>query len=231
MSSTSGSTWTATAKPRRMYMPEEYVLTGESMKSSISANSTISSKRLTISRFVSPSITPLMKMFSRPEISGWKPAPSSIRAEIRPRTSTVPVVGLVMPATSLSSVLLPEPLRPIRPTVLPGTTASDTPSTARSTSPGSSSLARLPLSRALFSVENCRRYAYRRYSFVTSRSTIAGSVTLPPRRNPATDRRARSRPGTARRSPAPERRATSSARTVRRRTGSPGRRRRYGRRG
>ena len=53
-----------------MYMPDEYVLTGESMKSSSSANSTISSKRLAISRFASPSITPLMKMFSRPEISG-----------------------------------------------------------------------------------------------------------------------------------------------------------------
>ena len=27
---------------------------------------------------------PLMKTFSRPVISGWKPAPSSIRAEILP---------------------------------------------------------------------------------------------------------------------------------------------------
>ena len=32
MSSTSGSTWMATAKPSRMYMPEEYVFTGASMK-------------------------------------------------------------------------------------------------------------------------------------------------------------------------------------------------------
>jgi hypothetical protein len=53
-----------------MYMPEEYVFTGASMKSSISANSTISSKRLVISRFVRPSMIPLMKTFSRPEISG-----------------------------------------------------------------------------------------------------------------------------------------------------------------
>ncbi len=31
---------------------------------------------------------PLMKTFSRPEISGWKPAPSSISAEMRPSTRT-----------------------------------------------------------------------------------------------------------------------------------------------
>ena len=58
---------------------------------------------------------PLMKMFSRPEISGWKPAPSSISAEMRPSTVTWPSVGRVMPATHLSSVLLPDPLRPITP--------------------------------------------------------------------------------------------------------------------
>ena len=33
---------------------------------------------------VRPSMMPLMKTFSRPEISGWKPAPSSISAEMRP---------------------------------------------------------------------------------------------------------------------------------------------------
>ena len=58
---------------------------------------------------------PLMKTFSRPEISGWKPAPSSMRAEMRPFTATAPSVGLVMPATSLSIVLLPEPFRPMIP--------------------------------------------------------------------------------------------------------------------
>ena len=68
-SSTSGLTLMATANPRRMYIPDQYVLTGASMKSSISANSTISSKRFTISRFVRPSMTALMKTFSRPEIS------------------------------------------------------------------------------------------------------------------------------------------------------------------
>ena len=96
-------------------MPDEYVLTGASMNSCSSANSTISSKRLATSRLVRPSMMPLMKTFSRPEISGWKPAPSSMRAEIRPSTFTVPVVGFVMPATSFSAVLLPEPLRPMIP--------------------------------------------------------------------------------------------------------------------
>ena len=33
---------------------------------------------------------PLMNTFSRPEISGWKPAPSSMSAEMRPFTFTVP---------------------------------------------------------------------------------------------------------------------------------------------
>ena len=58
---------------------------------------------------------PLMKTFSRPEISGWKPAPSSMSAEMRPLTVTLPVVGREMPATHLSIVLLPEPLRPTMP--------------------------------------------------------------------------------------------------------------------
>ena len=64
---------------------------------------------------VRPSMMPLMKTFSRPEISGWKPAPSSISAEMRPSTRTVPLVGLVMPATSFSAVLLPDPFRPMTP--------------------------------------------------------------------------------------------------------------------
>ena len=64
------------------------------MNSSSSANPTISSKRCAISRLDRPSMMPLMKTFSRPEISGWKPAPSSISAEMRPFTVTVPLVGL-----------------------------------------------------------------------------------------------------------------------------------------
>src|SRR3989441_4610388 len=46
-----------------MYMPEEYVLTGASMNSRSSANSTISSNRRAISRFVRPSMIPLMNTF------------------------------------------------------------------------------------------------------------------------------------------------------------------------
>jgi hypothetical protein len=60
-----------------------------------------------------------MKTFSRPEISGWKPAPSSISAEMRPSTFTVPSEGLVIPATSFKSVLFPDPLRPMTPSVRP----------------------------------------------------------------------------------------------------------------
>ncbi len=58
---------------------------------------------------------PLMKMFSRPEISGWKPAPSSISAEMRPSTTMLPLFGREMPATHLSSVDFPDPLRPMTP--------------------------------------------------------------------------------------------------------------------
>ena len=90
-----------------------------------------------ISFFESPSMMPLMKTFSRPEISGWKPAPSSMSAEMRPCTSTVPVVGLVMPATSLSSVLLPEPFRPMTPSVRPAGSVNDTSFTAENVSSGS----------------------------------------------------------------------------------------------
>ena len=85
------------------------------MKSSSSAKRTISSNRFVISFFDRPSMMPLMKTFSRPEISGWKPAPSSISAEMRPSTVTVPRVGRVIPATHFSIVLLPDPLRPMMP--------------------------------------------------------------------------------------------------------------------
>ena len=61
---------------------------------------------------------PLMATFSRPLISGWKPAPSSMRAEMRPSTvEACPRVGWVMPAMSFSSVDLPEPFSPMTPKV------------------------------------------------------------------------------------------------------------------
>ena len=75
---------------------------------------------------------PLMKTFSRPEISGWNPAPSSISAEIRPSHAYgARLVGFVMPATSLSAVLLPDPLRPMTPSVCPFGTVNDTSSQRR----------------------------------------------------------------------------------------------------
>src|SRR5713226_1730848 len=89
------------------------------MKRSSSAKATMSPKRSATSRRVRPSMMPLMKTFSRPEISGWNPAPSSISADTRPFTATLPLVGFVMPATSLSAVLLPDPFGPTTPKVRP----------------------------------------------------------------------------------------------------------------
>ena len=58
-------------------------------------------------------------MFSVPVISGWNPAPVAIRPEIRPRVRTLPDVGFITPMMCLSSVLLPDPLSPIRPIASP----------------------------------------------------------------------------------------------------------------
>ena len=49
---------------------------------------------------------------------------------MRPRVSTVPESGRMMPLMSLSSVLLPEPLSPIRPMDSPCWTVNETPSSA-----------------------------------------------------------------------------------------------------
>jgi hypothetical protein len=99
---------------------------------------------------------PLMNTFSRPEISGWKPAPNSISADTRPSTRTVPEVGLVIPATTFSAVLLPEPFRPITPKVEPFGTANDTSESAGNVWSGCRSRRMLRCSSALFSVANCR---------------------------------------------------------------------------
>ena len=48
-----------------------------------------------------------------------------------PQNSTRPAVGLIWPRMLLKSVVLPEPFGPITPTISPGPTESDTPSTAR----------------------------------------------------------------------------------------------------
>ena len=55
-------------------------------------------------------------MFSRPVRSGWKPVPTSSSVPTRPRSTMRPAVGLVIRAISFSSVLLPAPFGPIRPT-------------------------------------------------------------------------------------------------------------------
>ena len=81
---------------------------------------------------------------------------------MRPLTLTVPAVGFVMPATSFSSVLLPDPFRPMTPSVRPLGTVKLTPCTAANVSSGRRLRIRLRESSALFSVENCRRRLYRR---------------------------------------------------------------------
>ena len=105
----------AMAKPSRIVIPDEYVRTGRSIACSSSANATISSKRVRISERRSPWIAPFRKTFSRPVKSGWKPAPSSSSEPMRPSALTRPAVGLMIPAISRSSVVLPEPFRPMRP--------------------------------------------------------------------------------------------------------------------
>jgi hypothetical protein len=73
-----------------------------------------------ISRFDSPQHDSVDEdVFAAENFRDGNPAPSSMSAEIRPRTVTVPLVGFVMPATSFSAVLLPDPLRPTSPKVLP----------------------------------------------------------------------------------------------------------------
>ena len=52
--------------------------------------------------------------------------PSSSSAATRPSMKTEPVVGCVVPVMSFSSVLLPAPLMPMRPTASPGLTEKPT---------------------------------------------------------------------------------------------------------
>ena len=67
-----------------------------------------------------------------------------------------------MPATSLSSVLLPEPLRPMTPSVRPFGTVRLMSFSAVNVSSGRRFLIRLRVSSALFSVANCLRWLKRR---------------------------------------------------------------------
>ncbi len=89
------------------------------MNSPSSLNSTILGKRSAISASLMPRIEQLRWMLSRPENSGWKPAPSSSSEATRPCTASSPSVGRVMPVSSLSSEDLPAPFSPMIPTVEP----------------------------------------------------------------------------------------------------------------
>ena len=71
------------------------------------ANSTMLSRRAAMSRRRNPMIVPLKNAFSRPVSSGWKPEPTSISAARRPRNRISPVLGAVMPESSLNIVLCP----------------------------------------------------------------------------------------------------------------------------
>ena len=88
--------------------------------------------------------------------------PDETFAAVQDVSFTVPLVGFVIPATSFSIVLLPDPFRPITPSVRPLGTVKDTSVTAENVSSGFRSRTRLRDSRALLSVANCRRRSYRR---------------------------------------------------------------------
>ncbi len=93
MSNTSGSTWVAIEKPSRTVIPDEKFLTGVSIKRSKPANSTMLSNCWVMSLCDIPKIAPFKKTFSRPDSSGWKPAPSSNNPAIFPRTAIRPRSG------------------------------------------------------------------------------------------------------------------------------------------
>ena len=98
----------AIAKPSRIVIPDEYVRTGRSIAFSSSANATISSNRCLMSARRSPWIAPFRKTFSRPVKSRWNPAPElEQRADAALRSELRPAVGLMIPAISRSSVVLP----------------------------------------------------------------------------------------------------------------------------
>jgi len=94
----------------------------------------MSSKRSMMSLRPIPRIAAFNMMFSRPERSGWNPAPSSSRAPIRRETRTLPEFGCKIPAMHFSRVLLPEPFWPITPNTSPSRTSNVTSLTAMNSS-------------------------------------------------------------------------------------------------
>jgi len=76
----------AVANASLTYIPLEYVFTGWSIKSPISANSSMASNFCSVSSLVKPMIEVFKYTFSLPVNSGLKPAPSSRSAETLPFT-------------------------------------------------------------------------------------------------------------------------------------------------
>src|SRR5215831_5745282 len=101
------------------------------MSRSTSAKCTIASNCRSISCRVRPKSPAPRYTFSRPVNSGWKPAPSSISETTCPPTRTTPLVGHVTRETSLRSVVLPAPLRPMMPNPAPTGISSDTSRSAK----------------------------------------------------------------------------------------------------
>ena len=89
------------------------------MKRSIPEKSTIWGNSAVISRFGSPSIKPLRKMFSLPESSALNPVPKDSKAEVSPLTVSIPSSGRSKPASNRHNVLLPAPFAPTIPTMSP----------------------------------------------------------------------------------------------------------------
>src|SRR5262245_18846899 len=144
------------------------------MNSASSANLTIASKRSESWRRDRPSRVPLRKMFSRPVSSGWKAAPNSSRGATRPRTRARPAVGRSTRATTLSSVLLPAPFRPMSPKTSPSSTVM---LTSRSAQNSSWWRDRLTI-RSVYSFSVAMRSRGIRKRTDTPSSAMAGSDTI-----------------------------------------------------
>ena len=82
-----------------------------------------------------PSSVAFKRTFSKPVNSGLKPAPSSSRAEMRPRVWTLPPVGVNVPLINCKRVDFPEPLRPIIPIDSPELTSKVTSRNAQNSHP------------------------------------------------------------------------------------------------
>ena len=89
----------------------------------MSAKASISGNFSASARASSPCSAAASRTLSRPLSSGWKPAPSSSSAPMRPRVRTLPEVGVSTPVISLSSVDLPAPFSPMIASDSPGCTA------------------------------------------------------------------------------------------------------------